>query len=246
MSAWAAIEIATYLLAAAFGAFAIVRWRRQGFPVGAGLGVAVDRRTAAELGIGFLIAAGAMAGIFLVELGLGGIRATPAALDPAATLRFGLILLLSGLVEEFAMRGMLLSGLAVALGGRPLIAVGISAILFGITHMMNPGASALSVVSNTLGGVIYGLAFVRTGRLWLGLGLHFAWNFVQGPILGFIVSGHPLGGLLRITDLGPAWLTGGDYGPEAGAAGLAFRFVIIAAVLAWTRGLPRDRAGTDR
>lgn len=65
----------------------------------------------------------------------------------------------------------------------------ISAVAFGCIHLSNPSASALSVLGNTLGGVIYGVAFVATGRIWMSLGLHFAWNFVQGPVFGFPVSG---------------------------------------------------------
>ena len=82
---------------------------------------------------------------------------------------------------------------------------------------------------------MYGLAFVLTGRIWLGVGLHFAWNFVQGPLLGFILSGHLVPGApLHIDDLGPVWLTGGNYGPEGGIVGVGFRFVVIAAVLVST------------
>jgi hypothetical protein len=72
--------------------------------------------------------------------------------------------------------------------------------------------------------------------------LHFAWNFTQGPLLGFPVSGMDAGGLQRIADAGPASLTGGAYGPEAGAVGIVFRFVVIALLLAWT-GWSRGRAG---
>jgi hypothetical protein len=83
---------------------------------------------------------------------------------------------------------------------------------------------------------MYGLAFILTGRIWLGLGLHFAWNFVQGPILGFILSGHPVDhALFHVDDLGPVWLTGGLYGPEGGIVGIGFRFAVIGAVLAWVR-----------
>ena len=242
MSAWAAIEIATYIVAVAFGAFAIFRWRRRGASIPAGLGVSIDRGTVADLGMGLLITTAAMIGIFSLELAAGGIRSTGAPFDPVALSQFGLILAVAAFVDEFVMRGMLVSGLALLLGGRALTAVLISAVLFGMTHMMNPGASALSVVSNSLGGVIYGLAFIRTRRIWLGLGLHFAWNFVQGPILGFPVSGHLMGGVLRVVEIGPGWLTGGAYGPEAGAVGIAFRFIIIAAVIAWTKSAHRASA----
>ena len=71
----------------------------------------------------------------------------------------------------------------------------------------------------------------RLGRHWLPLGLHFSWNFSQGPLLGFPVSGFDFGGLVTQESTGAALLTGGAYGPEAGLVGMAFRFVIMALVL---------------
>jgi membrane protease YdiL (CAAX protease family) len=230
-----AINLAVYFAALAFGAFAAVSWRRRKQSMLAGFGLAVDRRTFPDIGVGLATTTAAMVGILVVLMAAGGIRASSGAFAPANALGFGFFLILQGLIDETVMRGMLVSGLALLLGGRRIAAVLVAAILFGLTHAFFEGSSALSIVSNSLGGVIYGLAFVLTGRIWLGVGLHFAWNFVQGPILGFILSGHPVAGaFLRIDDLGPAWLTGGDYGPEGGVVGIAFRFVVIAAVLAWT------------
>jgi membrane protease YdiL (CAAX protease family) len=236
MNAAIIVNLAAYLVAIGFGLFAIASWRRRGVPVRRGLGLTLDRRTAPDIGAGVLIAAAAMVAILAVELALGGVRAGAGAFDVPAALGFGLFLVLSGIIDEVLMRGMLISGLSAALGGRPMAAVLIGGVLFGMTHMFFAGASALSVVSNSLGGVMYGLAFILTGRIWLGLGLHFSWNFVQGPLLGFILSGHPVAGaLFRVDDLGPAWLTGGLYGPEGGVVGVAFRLVVIAGVLAWAR-----------
>ncbi len=121
----------------------------------------------------------------------------------------------------------------------------VAAVLLGLFYLANPGAGALSVCGNTLGGLIYGMAFVRSGRLWLPLGLHFAWNDVQGPVLGFPVSGLSAGGMLQIHDLGPAGLTGGAYGPEAGLVGILFRFVVLAMLLAWTAFASHQGARQD-
>ncbi len=236
MSATTVIDIAVYVAAIAFGIFAIQRWRRQGASIVAGLGLALDRRPALDTLAGIAITTAAMVGIFAVELGLGGIHATHAEFDAKAALIIGLFLVANALIDEILMRGMLISGLSLALGGRPFTAVLIGGALFGMTHMFFDGASALSVLGNSLGGVIYGLAFILTGRVWLGIGLHFAWNFVQGPVLGFTVSGHALGnGVFRIIDLGPEWLTGTPYGPEGGVVGVTFRFVVIGLLLGWVR-----------
>jgi membrane protease YdiL (CAAX protease family) len=231
-----AVNLIAYVIAIAFGIFAILRWRRQGVSVLAGLGLTTDRRTMPDIGAGLSIATAAMIGILVVELVLSVARVTGGAFGPVTVLEFGLFLILSGLVDEILMRGMLVSGLALMLGGRPFAAVLIASILFGSTHIFFEGASALSLISNSLGGVMYGLAFILTGRIWLGLGLHFAWNFVQGPILGFILSGHPVAGaFFHIDDLGSVWLTGGLYGPEGGIVGIGFRFAVIGTILAWVR-----------
>jgi uncharacterized protein len=231
-----AVNLAAYLIAIGFGIFAILRWRRQGVSVFAGLGLKADRWTMPDIGAGLSIATAAMIGILIVELTLHVAQIAGGAFGPVAVLEFGFFLILSGLVDEILMRGMLISGLALMLGGRPFAAVLIASVLFGSTHIFFEGASALSLISNGLGGVMYGLAFILTSRIWLGLGLHFAWNFVQGPILGFILSGHPVDqALFHIDDLGPVWLTGGLYGPEGGIVGIGFRFAVMAAVLAWAR-----------
>ena len=231
MDAGAIVQIVGYAVALAFGIAAIGDWRRRGEAVSAGLGVAIDRKPAAAIGIGILIAGVAMAAIFVVERLAGGIAASLWAPDIGTDAGLGVFLAGNAVIDEILMRGMLISGLCLVLGGRPVAAVLIAAGLFGMTHMFFAGASPLSVLSNSLGGVAYGVAFVLTGRIWLGVGLHFAWNFVQGPVLGFIVSGHALGrGLFRIDDVGPDWLTGGTYGPEGGIVGLAMRFAVIGAV----------------
>lgn len=234
MTASVAINLAVYLIALAFGVFAAVRWRRQKQSVLAGFGLKTDSDTVHDIGVGLGVTTAAMIGILLVLSALGAIYVTRAPPEPAKILTSGLFFALQSVIDETVMRGMLISGLAMVIGGRRSVAMLVGAFLFGLTHGFFAGASALSVISTSLGGVMYGLAFVLTGRIWLGVGLHFAWNFVQGPILGFILSGHFIrGALLYNDDLGPDWLTGGVYGPEGGIVGIGFRFVVIAAVLVW-------------
>jgi hypothetical protein len=70
-------------------------------------------------------------------------------------------------------------------------------------------------------GVLLGAAYALTGRLWLPIGLHIAWNFTEGSIFGMSVSGNSTAGtaadsaLLRGSLSGPQILTGGAFGPEA-------------------------------
>jgi membrane protease YdiL (CAAX protease family) len=240
-----AVEVAMLAAALGFGALAIRHWRAQGRPVLRALGLGWDRHAGRDLLAGVAIAGLAMLGIFTIEAALGAITRSPQQQSLGELGGWLLGKAAASVKEEILMRGLLLSGLVLALRGRRALAILLSAIAFGCIHLSNPGASPLSVLGNALGGIIYGIAFLFAGSLWLAIGLHFAWNFVQGPVLGFPVSGIAAGGLQQVHDVGPAWLSGGAYGPEAGLVGIAFRFVIIALVLSWLKSTWRNGTGTQ-
>jgi membrane protease YdiL (CAAX protease family) len=226
------IVLAIIIAAAGFGTYAIAGRRREGRSVAAGLGVAWSGRSLPDLCAGLAIAGAAMAAIFWIEAALGAIRIMPSGNHGAPIGALGLMSLVA-FEEELVMRSLLISGLIAILRGRTAIAITISAALFGMTHLSNPHATWVAVLGNGLGGIVYGLAFVRSGGIWLPLGLHLGWNYVQGPILGFRVSGMDQRGLQSIATIGPDWLTGGAYGPEAGMTGILARFAVIALVLTW-------------
>lgn len=148
-----------------------------------------------------------------------------------------LVFAVSGLVEEVLFRLLLLGGLRRLLHSATAALV-ISSLAFAALEMVTTdGTTALSVTSTALGGVMYGVAFLRTGRLWLPVGMHVGWNWVQGTVLGFPVSGTTdySGAFTELATSGPVWLGGGAYGPEASIFSLVGRLVIIALVVAATR-----------
>jgi hypothetical protein len=106
------------------------------------------------------------------------------------------------------------------------------AACFGLAHAGNPNSTPLSVLGNALGGFMYGIAFLGTRRIWLPLGLHFAWNFVQYPVLGFPLLDREIR-LLHMSPGGSVILNKGNYGPEAGLIGMAFRFIVIVLLVIW-------------
>lgn len=143
---------------------------------------------------------------------------------------------LSAVVEELVFRALVLGGL-LRLTGSAVLALVVSSALFGLLHLViTEDATALSVLSTTVGGVMYGLAYLRTGRIWLGVGIHFAWNFVQGTVLGFVVSGTDdySGALWHLSG-------GGGYGPEGTVAALVGRAVVIVLVLRVPLSVTRDK-----
>ncbi len=75
-----------------------------------------------------------------------------------------------------------------------------------------------------LSGILFSLAWLRTHGLWIGWGMHFAWNASLGVLFGLPVSGiTDFSTLVQTRTFGPLWLTGGDYGPE----GALFTAVVI-------------------
>ncbi len=92
----------------------------------------------------------------------------------------------------------------------------ISGSLFGAAHLSNPNATWYAALAIAIeAGLMLGILFTMTKRLWLSIGCHFAWNFVQGGIFGAAVSGGKSRGLLLTNFSGPPILTGGEFGPEA-------------------------------
>lgn len=114
--------------------------------------------------------------------------------------------------EELLFRGLVLQALERLLGSWPALAI--TAVLFGLAHLANPGATLWTALAVAIeAGVLLGAAFLWRRSLWLAIGLHFAWNTAEG-LLGTPVSGHPGHGLLVAHPTGPYLLTGGTFGIE--------------------------------
>lgn len=102
-----------------------------------------------------------------------------------------------------------------------LFAVALTSLLFATTHVGNPSANYLSFFNTALAGVWFAAAYLKTRTLWLPFGIHLAWNWMQGAVLGISVSGITeitTAPLLEAKNVGADILTGGDYGIEGGFA----------------------------
>jgi len=122
--------------------------------------------------------------------------------------------ILSGVFEELLIRGILFRVMEESLGS--WLALTISAVIFGFLHLANPNATLWGAVAIAIeAGIMLAASFIYTRRLWLPIGIHFAWNFTQGAIFGVAVSGTEAKGLLQSTLTGPAILSGGAFGAEA-------------------------------
>ncbi|HEX8887689.1 MAG TPA: CPBP family intramembrane glutamic endopeptidase [Pyrinomonadaceae bacterium] len=102
------------------------------------------------------------------------------------------------------------------------VSIIITSIIFSSGHLDNPNVvPGFTFINTAIAGAWLAIAYLKTRNLWFPLGIHWAWNWTMAAVMGLPVSGitrltpDPL---LRATDSGPAWITGGTYGIEGGAA----------------------------
>jgi membrane protease YdiL (CAAX protease family) len=190
----------------------------------------VDRQSFASLGltrpaaawqdlvVGFLLSGLMALLVFAALFGLGfvdHVRLSLGAGELASVLLPALaITVLVGYWEELVFRGYLLQNMIEGLGLTTAIVV--SCLLYGAVHAMNDNAGVVSTLIIVLFGYLRIYGYLATRLLWLSMGMHIGWNFFQGPVFGFPASGHVEAQTLVAHErVGPAWLSGADFGPEA-------------------------------
>jgi uncharacterized protein len=187
------------------------------------------RHLVRDLGCGAALGA-ALFSVVILELAMGGFYRVAGVHVTADLAIAALLFAADAVVEEVLFRGVLFRLVEEWTG--TWIALAVSAAIFGLAHAANPGATWVSSLAIALeAGILLGAAFVLTRNLWFPIGLHFAWNFCEGPLYGTQVSGHVvLSSALAARVVGPTIVTGGAFGPEAGLAAIV-TCVLVAAVL---------------
>jgi membrane protease YdiL (CAAX protease family) len=211
-------------------------------------GLQLDQDWGADFCFGIGLGAVLMLLIFLVELSLGWVEVDGFFSITGSELPFYIAILvpfllfvLVGFYEELLSRGYHLTNLAEGLASSlksPSLAIFLAAVLssiiFSILHLMNPNSSSMSAINIFGAGLFLGSGYLLTGRLGLPIGLHISWNFFQGNVFGFPVSGFAdfTASLISIRQSGPDLWTGGEFGPEGGLIGsliilLGFALVLL-------------------
>ena len=223
----------------------------------------LDRRPFADFGFhlsggwwldllfGMALGALLMTTVFLVQSGLGWVTVTgsfeslvPGAPFWLAVLVPATLFVCVGFYEELVSRGYQLRNAAEGLNssslgprGAVLLAWALSSAIFGYLHAANPNATILSTANVALAGLMLGCGYVLTGELAIPIGLHVTWNFFQGTVFGFPVSGLRIEGatFLSIEQGGPDLWTGGPFGPEGGLLAPAAMALGILLTALWVR-----------
>ena len=211
------------------------------------IGFVLDRRWAREFGVGTLLGIATVLLAVALIWAVGGVRLE---LDPArsvTTMLYGAYMFLFvALFEEVMFRGFVFQRLVAGTG--VWIAQISLGLLFATGHWDNPGMHGATLAWATielfLGAVLLGLAYLRTRSLALPIGIHLGWNWAQGYLLGFGVSGFEWAGWFRPLLLDrPEWVSGGRFGPEASIFAVLVDLVLILLLWQWQGSVTRAAAG---
>jgi hypothetical protein len=204
------------------------------------LGWALHRGWVRDTLVGTLVGGASVCVAALVGLASGGYSFAAAGVTGGVVRTLvvsAVIFMLGSAAEEMLFRGYAFQTL---MRSWPLWAAVIPvSVPFALVHLANPNvARGFTFVNTVLAGVWLGVAYWKTRSLWFPTGVHFGWNWAQGALLGSPVSGireiapDPV---LRFADAGPAWLGGGAYGIEGGAA--CTLALIISTLFVWRTGM---------
>jgi hypothetical protein len=197
------------------------------------------QRAGLETVMGVLIGIILIIGSSLIIAAMGGYSFQWAhAADTGAALTASIASALgAAVVEELIFRGLMFQAIE-GWGGSGL-ALAVTSLFFGAAHLGNAGATLWSAIAIALeAGVLLGSAFLWRRNLWFTMGLHLAWNALEG-LLGIPVSGHIASGLLTVKVNGPAFLTGGEFGLEGSVVPVMLSLLISIPMLI---GAARNRA----
>ncbi len=187
----------------------------EGRPL-ASLGLRPGAAWAREFALGGALGCGIILLSALLAYGAGGFHLARGE-GPGALASGAAYYLLPALSEELGFRGYIFQRVEWSLGTRGGLVL--MSLLFAAAHFSNPGMTGttrvLAALNIFLAGVLLGLAYLGTRSLALPLGLHLGWNWCQGSLLGFGVSGTQAQGcFVPVPHAGPLWVTGGAFGLE--------------------------------
>ncbi|MDF2538207.1 MAG: putative rane-rane-associated aminoterminal protease [Herbinix sp.] len=130
------------------------------------------------------------------------------------TVIYLLLFIMVGFAEEIYGRGFVMSTLRQT-RNIPVVVI-VSSVIFALLHSSNQGISILAYVNLALVGVLFAYMYIKSDNIWMPIGYHITWNYFQGNVFGFKVSGTDTKGIWTTTYESNNILNGGDFGPEGG------------------------------
>jgi len=176
-----------------------------------------------ELYVGLLFGAVSMSIVFFILIVSGNAVVkswTPHfSLD---TLIYLSLFIFVGFAEEIYGRGFVMSALRQT-RSVPVVVI-VSSIIFALLHSANSGIGMVPYVNLVLVGILLSYIYIKSGNIWMCIGFHITWNYFQGNVFGFLVSGTETKGIITTTYEQNNIINGGAFGPEGG-------FIVTAVIL---------------
>jgi len=132
--------------------------------------------------------------------------------EVSSILSYLIFFIFVGISEEFVFRTFPL--VVFAERYKIWVSIFLNGLLFGLIHISNPNFSVFAMINITLCGIVFALITLQKRNIWWSVGMHFGWNFCQGTLLGFKVSGIDAPGLMVSRPVGNATFSGGNFGIE--------------------------------
>jgi membrane protease YdiL (CAAX protease family) len=233
------------------GFLLLVTWiclRLRGEPL-SGVGLRLDANWLRQIVSGAAFGAALMLAVTALIFLAGGVRFEfDPARGPIRLAAGAWLFIWAAVLEELLFRGFVFQRLIDGIGVTAALLV--MGGLFAIAHWGNPSMEGSTMIWATidtvLGAVLLGLAYLRTGSLALPIGIHFGWNWAQGSLLGFDVSGFSQSGWLVPHLLAkPEWFTGGAFGPEASIFSIVVDAAAVFLLCRW-KGVARSARAVPR
>ncbi|TDT58454.1 CPBP family intramembrane glutamic endopeptidase [Fonticella tunisiensis] len=191
------------------------------------IGVIFSRKSFKELIFGLLLGILSMSVIFFILLKIDNISLSHPQFN--YYMLYGLItFIFVGIAEEMFSRGYCIMVLRqTQIKWAPVAG---SSIIFTLLHLGNPNLKILGLINIFLTGILFALMYIKTESIFMSAGFHITWNYFQGNIFGFPVSGVDSKGFYGVKILKDNLLTGGSFGPEAGILTTSVLLLIMLAV----------------
>jgi membrane protease YdiL (CAAX protease family) len=164
---------------------------------------------------------------------LGAITIQDVHFIPVSQLLWIVLFAMVAVNEETFARGYLLRALMESTG--KYWALLISAIVFAGLHGLNPNMSWIAMINLLIAGILLGVYYIHFKNLWFSIGIHLTWNYFQGPVWGYHVSGTTTSGIFTLQESGSTLINGGEFGFEGSLVCTIMMLVAIVAIDLWAR-----------
>jgi len=203
------------------------------------------RNKVSDIVAGLIFALIIIGGGTLILYTLGHLDFSNYQFNQETLFRTFLFFLLVSFNEEILFRGYILNNLLTTRMNKYL-ALLVSAILFALFHAFNANLSLVGMINLLLAGILLGSTYIFTQNLWFPISLHLFWNFFQGPVFGYSVSGQKIDSIATIELTGDNLMNGGNFGFEGSIVCTVMSLISIGLILYYyNKNQPFPTRGND-